>query len=779
MLNLSCVKEKAKTIYKEYYFFYTDVLKKASVLIEVLKKPSLIQIKKMNNFWKYWQLITTEKGRQYWQFTENDKDEVLINEMFQSFILHKGTNKNSADKVYRYFATKESQFKKDIEVPEEYSSNRIISEVYLSTKKGINYYKELITSDHFITGDYGGPMFLLPGLIITAYVTDSELPKAHQALMKAYIYNQQNEDGGWGLHIEGHSTMFGSCLNYVALRLLGEDLSNQQMQKGQQWILNNGGATKIASWGKFYLSVLNVYEWEGNNSFFPEMWLLPKWLPFHPSKYWCHARMVYLPMAYCYGKKLKHPLNKLTQSIRNEIYTVNYKEINWSKAKDDCAATDVFRIASPLLKVLNSFTSFYEKIAVKSIRKKALDYIISYVNDEDKQTNYINIGPVNQVLNSLCIWSEYGKNSTAFQRHQDRWKDYLWVAEDGMKMQGYNGAQFWETAFTMNAIQESKIGADYKQTLQGLYSFIDICQIKDGIPKDNQFFRHANEGGFPFSTVEHAWPITDCTADGIKTIVKYHQFNKEHQMDIDAAVSKNRLEKAVDLVLSFQGKDGGWASYEKRRAPFWIEALNPSEVFGEIMVDYPYTECSSSSIQGLASFTKEFPDYKQNEISTAIKNGIQFIKNQQGEDGSWYGSWGVCYTYAAWFAIEALACANEFYNNSAVVKKGCDFLIQHQNKDGAWGESFESCVQMKYVEHEQSQIINTAWALLSLMQAQYPNQENIEKGIKFLISRQDENGDFPQEGISGVFNKNCMETYTSYRNVFPIWALNRYLKTYK
>jgi squalene cyclase len=25
--------------------------------------------------------------------------------------------------------------------------------------------------------------------------------------------------------------------------------------------------------------------------------------------------------------------------------------------------------------------------------------------------------------------------------------DYLWVAEDGMKMQGYNGSQLWDTAF--------------------------------------------------------------------------------------------------------------------------------------------------------------------------------------------------------------------------------------------------------------------------------------------------------------------------------------------
>jgi len=36
----------------------------------------------------------------------------------------------------------------------------------------------------------------------------------------------QNEDGGWGFHIEGHSTMFGSALSYIALRILGEGLED-------------------------------------------------------------------------------------------------------------------------------------------------------------------------------------------------------------------------------------------------------------------------------------------------------------------------------------------------------------------------------------------------------------------------------------------------------------------------------------------------------------------------------------------------------------------------
>lgn len=39
-----------------------------------------------------------------------------------------------------------------------------------------------------------------------------------------------------------------------------------------------------------------------------------------------------------------------------------------------------------------------------------------------------------QVLNMLCCWAE-DPNSEAFKLHLPRIYDYLWLAEDGMKMQ--------------------------------------------------------------------------------------------------------------------------------------------------------------------------------------------------------------------------------------------------------------------------------------------------------------------------------------------------------
>ncbi|KAF6039422.1 LSS [Bugula neritina] len=117
-------------------------------------------------------------------------------------------------------------------------------------------------------------------------------------------------------------------------------------------------------------------------------------------------------------------------------------------------------------------------------------------------------------------------------------------------------------------------------------------------------------------------------------------------------------------------------------------------------------------------------------------------------------------------------------NLTPEVKLACEFIVSKQMEDGGWGEKFESCEQSKYIQSETSQIHNTCWALLGLMAVRYPDVKVIEKGIRLIMSRQLNNGDFPQEMISGVFNKSCAISYTSYRNVFPIWTLGRFTRLY-
>lgn len=44
-------------------------------------------------------------------------------------------------------------------------------------------------------GDYGGPLFLMPGMIIAFYVTGTPLEETRRAGMEAYLRNHQQVGG--------------------------------------------------------------------------------------------------------------------------------------------------------------------------------------------------------------------------------------------------------------------------------------------------------------------------------------------------------------------------------------------------------------------------------------------------------------------------------------------------------------------------------------------------------------------------------------------------------
>jgi len=192
------------------------------------------------------------------------------------------------------------------------------------------------------------------------------------------------------------------------------------------------------------------------------------------------------------------------------------------------------------------------------------------------------------------------------------------------------------------------------------------------------------------------------------------------------------------------------------------------------MVDYSYVELSSAAMKAMLDFLEHFPDNQHAAaIRREIPKGVNFIKRIQRPDGSWYGSWAVCFTYGTWFGVEALIMGGEPVDCPEVLR-AVDFLLSKQNEDGGWGEDFQSCVRKEYVENERSQVVNTGWALLALMAAKTKHRSAVDRGIAFLMERQLANGDWKQESISGVFNGNCSISYESYKNIFPIWALGRY-----
>jgi squalene cyclase len=212
--------------------------------------------------------------------------------------------------------------------------------------------------------------------------------------------------------------------------------------------------------------------------------------------------------------------------------------------------------------------------------------------------------------------------------------------------------------------------------------------------------------------------------------------------------------------------------------------LNPSDAFGDIMIDYSYVECSMAVLVSIVDFREMFPEHRVEDIQHSIDKGKSFLKSVQREDGSWYGSWACCFCYGVWFGIEGLVRCGEPLDSQSI-QKACDFLLRHQRPNGGWGEDFTSCYDKDYAEDgmerygdDGSGVVSTAWALLALSCGQVKDVEAIKRGVRYLIKRQLPCGDWPQEGISGVFNRSVGITYTAYRNVFPIWALGRCSEVY-
>ena len=737
-------------------------------------------------------------GRQIWYQEEkiagkskraNNKsvDELIQDstEAEEEFTFDASKNPNSGDKLFR-----ETMVEKwDGDFPDIYSVPETAGEAAI---KAMEFYQMIQCEDGHWGGDYGGPMFLMPGLICVLYITKAPFPDYKKKGMIAYLLNHQQVDGGWGTHIECASTMFGSVSSYIALRLLGEDPTSDHMQMAREFIMSHGGALYAPSWAKFWMAVIGVYSWDGINSIPAEMWFLPNWFPFHPGKLWCHCRMVYLPMCYVYCKRFVPDVenDEILSSLRKELYFENYDNIDWNKYRQTCADIDEYSPLAPVMKVAQDFMALYENYILpycyplQLLREAALKYVIDYIHAEDKQTNYVDIGPVNKSLNMLSVWIDGNQDITteAFQRHIPRIDDYLWVAEDGMKMQGYNGSQCWDTSFAVQAIVEGNLAEEFPECAKKIYDYLDRTQIATDEDNREYYYRHVSKGGWPFSTAAHGWPISDCTAEGLKGILSLHKTNLISPKD---KISDERLKDAVNVLLTLHNGDGGWATYENNRGYGWYEMLNPSEVFGDIMIDYSYVECTSACITALKTFSNELPDHRSAEILSAINAGGKFIKSIQRPDGSWYGSWAVCFTYGTWFGIEGLVAAGE-PTSSPCIQKATKFILSQQNPNGGWGESYFACVNKAYpadgcgsIGEDNSGVVQTAWALLGLLAADCPDTISIDRGIAFLMKKQLRTGDWDQEAITGVFNRSCGITYTAYRNIFPLWALVRYRNKYE
>ncbi|PIA92428.1 Seco-amyrin synthase [Cercospora beticola] len=676
-----------------------------------------------------------------------------------------------------------------------------------AAENGLRFFSKLQLEPGNWACEYGGPMFLLPGIIITLYVTDMPLTQPEQIEVVRYLFNMQNVgsknggDGGWGLHIEGDSSVFGTAMNYTCLRILGVPANEPRMVKARRCLHDMGGAVYGPHWSKFWFSVLGVMKWDIVNPVPPELWLLPDWVPIAPWRWWIHMRMVFLPMGYLWSKKWTYPRadsDPLIKELREELFTTPYHEIDFASHRNSISVKDNYHPKTWVLNLINWLLVWIwiPFLRTDALIKKAEDWVWHLIQIEGANTDQGDLAPVSAPMDTLCCYVAEGPDAESVLRHRDRLQDYFFISKDGMMADGTNGVQVWDTAFAIQAVVDAGLEQkpEYHNLLLKGLEFLEDHQFLEHVVgyEDSSVYsdpptqatsaevgwRHPRRGAWGFSTRSQGYVVSDCTAEAVKATMALQSTvdPKDGRTSLfPTLLSEKRLKWAVDILLTMQNSDGSCSSYEPTRGSTKMEYLNAAEVFGRIMVEYPYPECTTACVTALERFRKDYPDYRAAEIKKFVSRAVDWIRRDQAPDGSWYGSWGICFSYAGWFALESLKTQGETYENSERVRRACHFFLDRQEADGGWGESYKSCETVTWCRHpDGSQVVQTAWVVIALIEAGYPDRDPIDRAVKLIMSRQQPNGEWLQEGIEGVFNKSCMISYPNYKFIFPIKALGMY-----
>ncbi|KAK4164433.1 terpenoid cyclases/protein prenyltransferase alpha-alpha toroid [Cladorrhinum sp. PSN259] len=648
-----------------------------------------------------------------------------------------------------------------------------------AVRNGLEFFEKLqLPSGHWGC-EYGGPMFLLPCIVISWYVTKTPISWYYATEIKNYLFARAHpEDGGWGLHIEGETSVFGTALNYTVLRIVGVDADHPVMVKARATLHKLGGATHAPHWAKWWLAVMNVAKWDIVNPVPPELWLLPDWVPFAPWRWWIHIRQVFLPMGYLWSKKWQAEETELIRELRKELFTEDWAKINWAANRNTINPRDNYHPKTWVLNTVNWLlvNVWNPLLRPKFLVDKAEDWSMKLIEMENENTDHADLATVSGPMDLVCLYVRDGPDSYAVRRHRERAHEFLWVKDEGLLANGTNGVQCWDTAFAIQAIMDAGLTEDprWRPMLLKALEFLDDQQIRENVKDQAKCYRQQRKGGWAFSNKDQGYAVSDCVSEALKSVIILQK-----TPGFPTLIDDQRIFDAIDTLLTYQNPSGGCSSYEPPRAGTWMETLNAAEVFGNIMVEYEYPECTTAVVTALSLFRKHWPNHRTKEIERFINRAVTWIKSAQKAHGGWYGSWGICFTYATMFALESLASIGEIYENSIHSKRGCDFLISKQREDGGWSEHYRACETGEYIEHPSgSQVVMTAWAVIALMKAKYPNVEQIKKGVRLIMERQQPNGEWKQEAIEGVFNKSCMISYPNYKFTFTMKALGMFAQKY-
>ena len=608
---------------------------------------------------------------------------------------------------------------------------------------------------------------ILSQYVIVRAIIHRPVPQGVRPAMIQHYRSTSTDHGCWGLHPESGPSLYCTVLAYLALRLLGVPPEDPLAARAATWIRAcSGGVRAVPSWGKFWLAVAGLSDYRAMAPIPPEAFLMPGRSPVHPDRLYCHTRSVYQAMAYLYGARFQGDLGELAGPLRQELYGGRPAH---RADRGLLHRPDVYVPPNLALRIAQQALALYEVRPSRRLRARALDQCVRRVEHEQRVTSQIGLSPVSSLLNILVLYANRAEPDTVDHAlaAMDYWR---WLdPERGLRFAGAR-SHTWDTSFAIEALLAAGDPSDAAlDAADRACAFLRQAQVTDEIEEPEITARSPAAGCWCFSEGGHRWPVSDCTAEALAALLHAERPGRT------PTLQAQRLQEAVSFLLQRQNPDGGFGTYEARRASVLLEAMNPSEMFSHCMVEGSYVECTGSALVALSRAVGYLPTPLRERARRAIDDGTRFLLRTQLKEGAWPAAWGVNRIYGTFFAIRGLRAAGVPVTDPRLMA-AARWLASVQRDDGGWGEHHRGCLEDRYIPYPSAQPVMTAWALLALMEITGPSDAAVERGIGWLRDHQLDDGSWTQQAVTGVFFGTAMLRYELYSAYFPLWALGRWLR---
>lgn len=564
-----------------------------------------------------------------------------------------------------------------------------------------------------------------------------------------FILSKQLNDGGWNIYHNGPSEVSVSVKAYFVLKLAGYSENHARMRKARECILKLGGIMQCNCFTKIYLSIFGHFDWRGVPTIPVEMIVFPRFFYFNLNEisYW--SRCIVIPLSIITAKK---PNCHLGDHISlDELYVEPRNKVSYRIKRDQGKLTweNFFLTIADIFKR-------YEKSPIKFIRNIAIEHAERWMLEHLKMSDGLGaIWPamVHAVIALKCLG--YDKdNSPEYTKAIKDIEDLAVINKTTLNIQPCV-SPVWDTPWSVLALLESGVTSNHPALIKA-GKWLMEKEVRH--PGDWQHKNpHVEPSGWFFQYANEFYPDND---DSATVMMALHGISMPN---IDE--KEKTMLRGLKWLLGMQNDDGGWGSFDRN---------NNRTVFDHI----PFADWAALLDPSTSDLTARCLDLIGRlgiKIDhNVVKSAIQFLKDEQESDGSWFGRWGVNYIYGTWSVLSGLSSIGEDMSQS-YIQNAVNWIKSVQNADGGWGESCKSYEDPNLKAIGTSTASQTAWSLLGLFAAGDWKNENARKGVKYLLDTQKKDGTWIEEEVTGTgFPTVFYLKYHMYSKYFPLLAISKY-----